>query len=199
MTVWYTARGAGLSALLLLTITICLGAYTSGRGKPGTRYVLQYVHRVCAGLGIGVVVAHIATILADSYAHVGVTGALVPFTSGYRATWVGLGSIAAYLLVLVSVMGAARGRMARTERGARMWRSVHVLGYGSWGLAMLHGWTSGSDTPAPWVRVIYLVCGLAGAGALAWRLLDRSRPRQLIRAVALIAPAPRPVLTEVAR
>jgi predicted ferric reductase len=181
MTLWYTARGAGLSALVLLTATTCFGALTSGRGKPATRYVTQYMHRALAGLGIGVLLLHIATIVADSYANVGVSGAIVPFTAGYRATWVGLGTIAAYLLVLVSVFGLARGRFAATARGARVWRSVHVLGYAAWALALWHGYASGTDSSVAWVRVVYVVCAVAGFGALAWRIAAETRPRRLVR------------------
>jgi methionine sulfoxide reductase heme-binding subunit len=179
--VWYTARGAGLSALVLLTASVCLGALASGRGTPGTRYVTQYVHRVCAGLGVGVLVLHIATILADKYANVGVTGALVPFTSGYRATWVGLGTIAAYLLLLVTVLGAARGRMAASSTGARLWRSVHAFGYAAWALALWHGWATGTDTSASWVRALYVVCALSGTGVLAWRWIEDGKPKPLVR------------------
>jgi sulfoxide reductase heme-binding subunit YedZ len=185
MTVWYTARGAGLSALVLLTVTVCLGALASGRGRPATRYVTQYVHRATAGLGIGALVLHVATVIADQYAHVGVTGAIVPFTAGYRAAAVGLGTIAGYLVVLTTVIGLARSRFAATVRGARVWRALHVLGYAAWALGLVHGWTSGTDTQTPWVRFLYLTCAAAGVGALAWRYSVESRPSVLRRHSAL--------------
>ena len=194
MTVWYTARGAGISALVLLTLTLCLGAFTSNPGRPATRYIAQYVHRVASGLGLGVLALHIGTVLADTYAKVNATGAVVPFTAGYRATWVGLGTIAAWLLVTVTVLGLARGRLAASARGARAWRVVHVLAYPAWLLALVHGWTSGTDTHVPWVRVVYLLCGFAGVAALVSRWSQESRPRPLLR-----RPEARPVLKEVAR
>jgi DMSO/TMAO reductase YedYZ heme-binding membrane subunit len=170
MNVWLTARGAGLSALILLTISTSLGALVSMRGKASLRYVAQYVHRVCAGFGIGVLALHVATIIADSYAHVGVSGALVPFTSGYRATAIGLGTIALYVFLAVAVLGFARGRMAASERGARRWRGVHALSYAAWGIAVVHGFTAGTDSSIGWVRLVYAGCVAAVAGALASRL-----------------------------
>jgi predicted ferric reductase len=170
MTVWLTARGAGLSALVLLTVSTALGALVSVRGRAASRYVAQYTHRVCAGLGLGVLGLHVATILADSYAHVGVSGALVPFTSGYRATAVGLGTIAAYLFAAVAVLGLARGRMAASPAGARSWRAVHALAYAGWAAAIVHGFTAGTDSGLGWVRALYLACITAVAGALAARL-----------------------------
>jgi sulfoxide reductase heme-binding subunit YedZ len=175
--VWLTARGAGLSALVLLTIATTLGALGSLRGRAATRYVVQYVHRVCAGLGLGVLALHVGTVVVDSYAHVGVSGALVPFTAGYRATAVGLGTIAAYVFVAVAVLGLARGRMAASVRGARTWRGVHALAYGGWAVALVHGFTAGTDTSLPWVRAIYVGCVAAVVGALASRLTQVSLVR----------------------
>jgi sulfoxide reductase heme-binding subunit YedZ len=183
MSVWLTARGAGLSALILLTISTALGALVSVRGRAAGRYVGQYVHRVCAGLGLGVLGLHVATILADSYAHVGVSGALVPFTSGYRATAVGLGTIAAYLFVAVAVLGMARGRLAASAAGARSWRAVHSLAYAGWAVAVVHGFTAGTDSGVGWVRALYLACIAAVAGALVARLtqLNLARMQGVLR------------------
>jgi len=174
MNVWLTARGAGLSALILLTVSTALGALVSLRGPAARRYVAQYVHRVCAGLGLGVLVLHVGTIIADSYAHVGVSGALVPFTAGFRPTAVALGTIAAYLFVAVAVLGLARGRMANSVRATRAWRGLHSLAYVGWAAAIVHGFTAGTDSGIGWVRAIYVACVAAVIGALAARLTQLS-------------------------
>lgn len=186
-TVWLTARGAGLAALVLLTASTSIGALVSGSGRAATRVIVQYVHRVTAALGLGVLFVHIATVIADSYAHTGVSGALVPFTAGYRATWVGLGTIAAYAFVLVAALGFARGRMAASALGAAMWRGVHVVGYLGWALAMVHGFASGTDTAIPWVRWLYLLSGAAVAGSVAARLTGAVRP-DLVRHPSVAVP-----------
>ena len=170
MTIWITARTAGLAALVLLTATTCLGALTTGSRRPVGRYVSQYVHRVTATLGLGALAVHVATILADSYAHVGATGAIVPFTAGYRATWVGLGTIAAYLLIAVAAVGFARGRMAASRSGAAAWRAIHLSAYAAWALALLHGFTSGTDSRLSWVRLTYLACLITVPACAAVRL-----------------------------
>lgn len=181
MNLWFTARGAGLSALVLVSISICLGALVSRRAaapqSAGRRYVAQYLHRVSGSLGIAVLALHISTILADSYAHVGWRGALIPFTSGYRPTWIALGSLAAYTFVVVAVLGAARGRLAGSARGAKVWRSVHALSYAAWAAAMMHGFFSGTDSSVPWVRAIYVTCLVAVLGASAARVLGLTRAK----------------------
>lgn len=186
--VWLTARGAGLTALVLLSLATCLGALTSGRGRADTRVVTQYVHRVTAATGLGVLVLHVLTVLADSYAHVGVTGAVVPFTSGYRATWVGLGTLAVYVFLAVAVLGLARGRMAGSARGAAGWRALHAAAYGGWALAMVHGYTTGTDSSAGWVRLLYLLCGAAVLGAFAVRLISPPTGRRRVAPAAPVRP-----------
>jgi sulfoxide reductase heme-binding subunit YedZ len=174
--VWLTARGAGLAALVLLTLSTCIGALGSGGVRPGTRVILQNVHRVAGSLGLGVIILHVATIVADRFAHVGVSGAIVPFTAGFRATWVGLGTIAAYVFLGVAALGFARGRMATSARGAAAWRALHALAYVGWVLAMVHGYNSGTDTSLAWVRLLYLLCGSAVIGSVLARLAGRHRP-----------------------
>ena len=181
MMVWYIARGAGLSALVLLTLSTALGALISDRGRPATRVLVQYVHRVAGALGLGLLALHIGTILADPYAKVGVHGALVPLSSAYRSVWVGFGSVAAYTLLLIAVLGFARGRMASSPRAARVWRGVHALAYAGWGGAMLHGLKSGTDSSAGWVRWVYLACSAAVIGSVVARCAMLARPRPLVR------------------
>jgi sulfoxide reductase heme-binding subunit YedZ len=169
MTLWLTARGAGLANLVLLTATICAGALAAQIRTPSTRIVVQYVHRASASLGLGVLILHVATIVADAKAHVGVTGAVVPFTANYRASWVGLGTIAAYLILLVATLGFARGRMAASPTGAASWRRVHQVSYAAWPIAIVHGFKSGTDSGVAWVRLLYLACIGAVAVAVFYR------------------------------
>ncbi|WP_375480388.1 ferric reductase [uncultured Jatrophihabitans sp.] len=180
MNVWITARGAGLSALTLLTISTCIGALVSRRAATGQvsdlrsigrRYVAQHVHRTVAALGLAALTLHVTAILADSYAHVGWRGALIPFTSAYRPVWVGVGTLAVYTFLLVAGVGMARGRMASSPRAARSWRALHCLAYAGWAAAMLHGLNSGTDSSTGWVRLLYVVCLSAVLGAAGIRLL----------------------------
>jgi len=192
MMLWYTARGAGLAALVLLSLSTCLGALvtrearTARGANPGVRFVVQYLHRTFAALGVVVLLVHVGMIVADSYAHVRLTGALIPFGSGYRPARVTLGLLAAYLFVAVAVLGLARGRMAATRTGARVWRGIHCLAYLGWLSAILHGLTSGTDTSVGWVRLTYLACGTAVVASVAVRVgaLLSKRPAPSMPAAA---------------
>ena len=117
---WYIARGAGLSALVTLTLAIVLGALASIHTRAAARRVImQYLHRTAAVLGLLLIALHVAAILLDSIAHVGAVGAFVPFTSPYRHNAVALGTTALYALLIVTALGLARGRMAVIPRRGR--------------------------------------------------------------------------------
>jgi sulfoxide reductase heme-binding subunit YedZ len=196
MALWMTARGAGLAALVLLTVSTALGALGARRGNPANRVVLQYVHRTAGALGIGVLIVHVVTIIADSYANVGVTGAVIPFTAGYRSTWVGLGTIAMYCLIAVAGFGFARGRMAASPAGARIWRATHLLAYAAWALAILHGYTAGTDSSVPWVLALYVLClasVLAAGGVRLAGLTGRVEPKRDLPRAA-VTPIPKAAL-----
>jgi methionine sulfoxide reductase heme-binding subunit len=168
MSLWFTARGAGLAALVALTAATMLGALgsvTTGSSiasrharQAGRRVVVQYAHRAAATLGLALLALHVTSVVVDAKSNVGLLGALLPFTSGYRPEWVGLGTITLYLLLTVSVLGAARGRLATSQRAVRIWRGLHALSYAAWALAVVHGFKAGSDLGLRWVDLLFLGC-----------------------------------------
>lgn len=156
---WFTARGAGLSAMIVLSLAVALGALGSLRGSsPGTRVVVQYLHRTAAVLGLGLIFVHVSTLVLDSKAHIGLAGAVIPFAAHYRPNSVALGSLAMYAFLLVAAIGAARGRMAASPRGAASWRVLHVLAYPAWAIAVLHGLLAGTDRGQRWVVLLTMGC-----------------------------------------
>ena len=174
MLIWYLARGAGIAAFATLSVATGAGAFASRRQADlELRVVVQYVHRAAAVAGLALLILHIGMILADSYAHVGWVGALVPFTSAYRPLGVSLGVTAAYLLLAVAVTGMLRARFVRSEKTVRLWRRVHLLSYAAWAAAAWHFLVVGTDSGQWWARAV-LFAGIAvvAAGIVA-RLSDR--------------------------
>jgi hypothetical protein len=183
---WFTARGAGLSALLALSVATALGALGSVKSaRPASRVVVQYVHRSAAVLGLALIAVHVTAIVLDGKAHVGFAAVFVPFASAYRPGAVALGSIAAYTFALVAALGLARGRLAASHGAVMAWRGLHALSYGAWGVAVLHSINAGTDHAVSWVRLLTLACVVLVVGSLAVRLttLDGNRP--------IVEPAPR--------
>ncbi|HEX2902348.1 MAG TPA: hypothetical protein VHO01_02735 [Jatrophihabitans sp.] len=169
MLIWYLARGAGVAAFALLSVATAAGALTSRKtAAVPARVLTQYLHRSAALAGMALLALHILTVLADSYAHVGPAGVLVPFASAYRPLAVTFGVLALYLLVAVSLTGALRSAFTRSGRAVRSWRGIHLLSYAAWAAAGWHFWTAGTDAGQGWAKLV-LLGGLAtvtAAGAV---------------------------------
>jgi sulfoxide reductase heme-binding subunit YedZ len=176
MTLWFLARAAGFMALAGATAAICLGAWTSGSSagrrveRRESRLLLQLAHRSAAVVTLALLGLQTVLLVLDSHVAISVPGALVPFTAGYRGTAVGLGTLAAYSLLVVGLVGALRGRLAGSPRAVRWWRPVHALAYAVWPLSLAHGLWSGTDTRTWWAVTLYVGSSLAVVTALWSRL-----------------------------
>ena len=164
---WFATRATGLIALVLLTGTVLLGILTSVRyASPAwPRFVTVSLHRNLSLLTITFTGLHVLTTVTDPFAAIGPLSVVLPFTSGYRRIWLGLGAVAFDLLLAVLVTS-----LLRTRIRPRLWRLVHWAGYACWPVALVHGLGTGTDGAARWVLAITAACALAVLAAGAWRL-----------------------------
>jgi sulfoxide reductase heme-binding subunit YedZ len=144
---WPVSRSAGIVALVLLTATVVLGTVSTvpARSAIWPRWARQAVHRDLALLALGTLLVHIGAVVLDGYVDVRWYAALVPFASAYQPLWVGLGTLAFDLVLVVVATSLLRVRL-----GFRSWRAVHWLTYAAWPIAVLHYLTTGTDAGAPW-------------------------------------------------
>ena len=163
---WYLTRGAGAVSLLLLTVALVLGIIDLSRwhSERWPRFVVDALHRNVSLLALVTVVLHILTAVADSFAPISLTDAVVPFITPYRPLWIGMGTLAFDILVAVALTSMMRRRL-----GHRTWRAVHWAAYASWPLALLHGLGSGTDTQEPWMLALSAICLAAVLAATGWR------------------------------
>jgi sulfoxide reductase heme-binding subunit YedZ len=164
---WYATRATGVIALVLLTATVVLGIAGQARiAVPGLpRVVTAGLHRNLSLLVVALVGVHVLTTVTDSYTRIGLTAAVIPFSSGYRVFWLGLGAVAFDLLLAVLLTSLLRDRLPY-----RVWRAVHWLGYACWPVALWHGLGTGTDSRLPWMLILDALCVTAVTGAAAWRL-----------------------------
>jgi Ferric reductase like transmembrane component len=164
---WFATRATGLTALVLLTVTVVLGVLTSVRfASPAwPRFVTVALHRNLSLLAATFTGLHVLTTVTDPYASISVVSVVVPFSSPYRRIWLGLGTVAFDLLLAVLITSLLRVRI-----GLRVWRLVHWAGYLCWPVALIHGLGTGTDGAARWVLAVTAACALAVAAAGAWRL-----------------------------
>jgi hypothetical protein len=184
--IWYLMRGTGFVTLLLFTLTVVGGIVNVKRyARPGwPRLVTALLHRNVALLSVVFLAIHILTAELDSYVKIGWLAAVVPFRSGWKPLWVGLGTLAVDCLLAIVVTSLIRGRLSH-----RVWRAVHWLAYVSWPLAVAHGFSSGSDSATSWARALYVLSIGVVALSVGWRLLGKPTAMPTPAPSALVRPA----------
>jgi sulfoxide reductase heme-binding subunit YedZ len=184
---WFATRGAGIMTLVGLTVVVILGIMTSVRieGRRTPRFVTASLHRNIALFTLLLLAVHITAAVADPFAGIRPLDAAIPFAGAYRTLWLGLGVLAAEVLVAITATSLLRNRL-----GPRIWKLVHWGAYASWPLALVHGLGTGSDSQAPWALGISAACIAAVLLALARRLLVgrfRTVPVRLVCAGVAVA------------
>jgi len=163
---WYLTRGTGAVALLLLTLSVVLGIAHSVRWSPGhtPRFVVQDLHRNVSLLVVVFIAVHVSTAVIDGFAPIRWLDAIVPFTSAYRAMWLGLGALATDILLAVAITSLLRARL-----GFRVWKGIHWSAYACWLIALFHGLGVGSDTRQTWMLALVVCSVIAVVAATGWR------------------------------
>jgi DMSO/TMAO reductase YedYZ heme-binding membrane subunit len=183
---------SGVFALIALTATVAAGLVATDRivMPAAGRLLSQNAHRALSLAAVGLLAAHV---LMEVLAHRSrPVDTVVPFTASGRALYVGLGTLASDLLLLVLVTGVARGRFAAWPAS---WRAVHVTAYLAWPLAILHGLLAGRPA-RPYVAWSYGGCLAAVALALGIRLVATARSSTKVISRPVASP---PVLSHEAR
>jgi DMSO/TMAO reductase YedYZ heme-binding membrane subunit len=165
---------SGVFALVALTAAVAAGLVATDRLviTPAGRVTCQAVHRALSLAAVGFLASHV---LLEILAHRSrAVDAVVPFLASGRTFYLGLGTVASDLIVLIALTGVMRGRFV--ARWTRAWRGVHVTAYLCWPLAILHGLLSGRSAK-PYVDWSYGACVVAVAVALVVRVVATPRRR----------------------
>ncbi|MEU4418878.1 ferric reductase-like transmembrane domain-containing protein [Nocardia salmonicida] len=173
---WFLNRATGLVLLVLLTLSVVLGVLALG-GRPGRglpRFAVQALHRNVALLAVLALTVHVVTAVLDTFVDIRWWHAFVPVGSAYEPLWVGLGTLALDVIVLVVLTSLLRARLRH-----RTWRVVHLGAWLAWALAVAHTVGVGTDLaePTAWAVLPTAVCVLAVAAAAAYRLALVARDR----------------------
>ena len=176
---------SGVVALVALTAAVAAGLAATDRlvMSPAGRVTFQAVHRALSLAAVGFLASHVLLEVLARRSHV--ADAVVPFLASGRTLYLGLGTLASDLVLLIVLTGVARRRFASHWTAA--WRGVHVTAYVAWPMAILHGLLAGRAA-RPYVDWSYGACVAAVAVALVVRLVAPRRAR------TPVAPDPAPGL-----
>ena len=168
---------AGVLALVGLTGSVLVSLLATDRivMTPGHRVMAQAVHRAFAFGTLAFLIIHITTEILAQRSHV--IDAFIPFLSPYRTFYIGLGTIASDLIVLLVVTGILRKRFTAHGRAWR-WRAIHYTSYVAFVFGVLHG-LLGGRAAKPYVDWSYGFAIAVTALGLAVRFLAISlRPKE---------------------
>ncbi|GAA1007241.1 membrane protein [Streptomyces sp. F-3] len=175
--------GAGVLSLVNLSCSVIWGLIAQDRILLNIRLRIaaQAVHRVTAVASIVFLLVHIVTKLVTE--HTTWIAAVIPFGLLLtdddplgRGFLIGLGSVAALLMLFVGATGVLRNRFATPAPVAARWRSMHMLAYPAWCAALIHGLYAGRAAK-PIFMILY---GLSVLGVLAV-LIVRASPMSFKR------------------
>jgi predicted ferric reductase len=155
---WYVTRASGIIAYLLLWFSTVLGLAVTSKYLDGMldRIFTYDFHEFISLLAVAFTLVHVIVLTFDRYLPYSIAQILVPFISPYRPFWVGVGVIAFYITLLVTITFYIRSRI-----GTRAFRLIHVLSLLGYIGVTLHGYYAGTDTALPTMKILYEVSGLA--------------------------------------
>ena len=168
---------AGVFTLIALCASVGLGLVATDRMilHPGHRIFVQSAHRAASFGALAFLVIHIVTEILAQRVHA--LDAFVPFLSPFRTFYIGLGTIASDLILLLVITGIMRKRFTTNSKAWR-WRAIHYTSYVAFVLGVWHGLLGGRPG-MPYVDWSYgFVVAIVALG-LAVRILANSlRPKE---------------------
>jgi hypothetical protein len=167
---------AGVFTLISLTAAVGIGLVATDRiiMSPASRVTAQAVHRAVSFGAVSFLAIHITSEILARRSHA--VDAVLPFLDHRRTFYLGLGTVAADLLVLIAVTGILRRRFAETSP-PWVWRLLHAMAYVAWPMGIWHGLLSGRHGQ-PYVDWSYGALVAAVGVALLVRFVAKDRSGQ---------------------
>ncbi len=159
---WYLARATGLAAFLLLTLGVVYGLVMSSRAfqKLLSGAAVYELHRFFSLAALAAVAMHVGSLFVDDFLKLQWREAFIPgvlhrdyqSALGYdMGMGVGIGIFALYGMFILILTSEFRQRMS-----LRVWRAIHSLSFVTYGAFVAHGFFTGTDSQALWVRMLYI-------------------------------------------
>lgn len=142
---WITSRAAGIAALVLSSLSVCIGLLMGGGIVKRQRLELRVTHEALALATLGALVVHGLSLIGDSYLHPSLADVTIPFVSGYMTLWTSMGIVAFWMLAILGL-----SYYARTRIGVHRWRMLHRFTALAWILGLVHSLGEGTDAGQAW-------------------------------------------------
>jgi sulfoxide reductase heme-binding subunit YedZ len=167
---WALSRGCGIAAILLAGISVIAGLL-AGRGRPFKLPGFtdtKPLHEAFSVATMVLIFGHGALLLADPWLSPGIAGIAVPFQLSYRSFWTGIGIIAGWGIILLSL-----SYYVRRWIGPNHWRIAHRFVAVFWILGIFHTFGAGTDAGQLWLQIPVAATTLPALVMLGMRLGKR--------------------------
>ncbi len=174
-TAWYISRSAGIVAYLLLSGSVAWGLILTTKiiKEMAPPPAVMAVHNAVSWAAIGLSILHAVSLMFDSYYTYTVFDLVIPFTGPYRPGWVGLGTLAFYLMILTSVTFTWRKKI-----GMKAFRLIHYLTFPLYAVVTIHGLMAGTDSSGSAAKALYISSMLFILFLTNYRLLAASKQKR---------------------
>jgi sulfoxide reductase heme-binding subunit YedZ len=170
---WITSRAAGIAALVLSSLSVCVGLLMGGRLMKGRGPDLRATHEALSLATLGALLVHGLSLIGDSFMHPSLADVAVPFVSGYMTLWTTMGIVAFWAMLILGL-----SYYARTRIGVQRWRRVHRFTALAWVLGLAHSLGEGTDAGQTWFLAMTAIVVVPALCLLAVRWLGASREPQ---------------------
>jgi methionine sulfoxide reductase heme-binding subunit len=179
---WITSRAAGVVALALSSVSVCIGLLMGGRLVKRHRPELRVTHEALSLATLAAIAVHGLTLLGDGYLHPSLGEVAIPLLGGYRTFWTSIGIIAFWALLALGLSYYARARI-----GVQRWRRLHRFAALAWVLGLAHSLGEGTDAGQTWFLAMTAVVAVPAILLLVTRHLGSSQPTATSEATAAAA------------
>jgi methionine sulfoxide reductase heme-binding subunit len=174
---WITSRAAGIVALILSSVSVCVGLLLSGPLRKKLGADLRVTHEALSLATLAALAVHGLSLLGDGYLKPSIADLALPFVSSYLTFWTSTGIVAFWLLALLGL-----SYYARTRIGVQRWRRLHRFTALAWALGVVHSLGEGTDAGETWFLAMTAIVVVPALSLLAWRWMAASRKPSAPRA-----------------
>ena len=166
---WITSRAAGIVALLLSSVSVCVGLLMGGRILKGRQPDLRVTHEALSLATLAALAVHGLALIGDGFLHPSLGDVAVPFLSGYKTLWTSTGIVAFWAMLLLGL-----SYYARTRIGTQRWRKLHRFTAVAWVLGLAHSLGEGTDAGQTWFLAMTAIVVVPAIALLLVRWLGPS-------------------------
>lgn len=149
---WILSRGAGTTALVLSSISVCVGLVSAGRLTPGDTTDRRAYHEILSLSVIVAIAVHGLVLVGDGVLHPSLLDVTLPFTWSYMRLATTLGIMAGWALILLGLSFYTRDRIGRAR-----WKLIHRFTLLAWLAGVVHTIVEGTDAGTVWYVALLIV------------------------------------------